>query len=133
MGAMCVVVKKEPVTILRTKRKTLSLELKDDGLLVRAPKRMSNREIQAFILSKKDWIEKHQKIIDERLELQKQYPPYTEEELKDLAKKAKVIIPAGDVLAFIPSFLFRFLLGKDIPIPYFNAVGGSLASRYVDQ
>lgn len=83
-----------PTTILRTKRKTLSIELKDGGLLVRAPNRMSNREIQAFILSKKDWIEKHQKIIEERRELLKQYPPYTEDELKELAKKAKGIIPA---------------------------------------
>jgi len=83
-----------PLTILRSKRKTLSLELKDDGLLVRAPKRMSNREIQAFILSKKVWIEKHQKIIEERRELQKLYPPYTEDELKAIAKKAKEIIPA---------------------------------------
>ena len=83
-----------PVFILRSKRKTISLELKDDGLLVRAPKRMNNRDIQAFILSKRDWIEKHQKIIDERRELQKQYPQYTEDELKELAKKAKAIIPA---------------------------------------
>ena len=83
-----------PINILRSKRKTISIELKEEGLLVRAPKRMSNREIQAFILSKKDWIEKHQKIIEERRELLKQYPPYTEEELKDLAKKAKEVIPA---------------------------------------
>lgn len=82
-----------PTTILRTKRKTLSLKLKDDGLLVRVPKRMSNREIQAFILSKKAWIEKHQKIIKERRELLKQYPPYTADELKALTKKAKEIIP----------------------------------------
>ncbi len=82
-----------PTTILRTKRKTISIELKDNGLLVRAPKRMSNREIQAFILSKKAWIEKHQKIIEERRELLKQYPPYTEDELKTLAKQAKEIIP----------------------------------------
>ena len=83
-----------PINILRTKRKTLSLELIEEGLLVRAPKRMSNRGIQHFILSKKDWIEKHQKIIEERRELLKQYPPYTEDELKALAKKAKGIIPA---------------------------------------
>ena len=87
-------IEKMCTTILRSKRKTLSIELKEDGLLVRAPKRMSNREIQAFILSKKDWIEKHQKIMEERRELLKQYPLYTEEELKELAKKAKEIIPA---------------------------------------
>ena len=91
---MCADITNLPTTILRSKRKTLSLELKDDGLLVRAPKRMSDREIKEFILSKKDWIEKHQKIIDDRRELQKQYPPYTEDELKDLAKEAKEIIPA---------------------------------------
>ena len=91
---MCTDIANLPITILRSKRKTLSLELKDDGLLVRAPKRMSNMEIQDFILSKNDWIEKHQKIIEERRELLKQYPPYTEDDLKEFAKKAKEIIPA---------------------------------------
>lgn len=83
-----------PTTILRSKRKTISIELKDDGLLVRAPWHMSKRKIQSFIQMKSDWIEKHQKIIEERRELLKQYPSYTEEELKDLAKKAKEIIPS---------------------------------------
>lgn len=46
---------------------------------------------------------------------------------------AKVVLPAGDVFAFIPSFNFRFLFGQDVPVAYFNAVGGSLPGRYVDQ
>lgn len=46
---------------------------------------------------------------------------------------AKVVVPLGDVFSFIPSFNFRFLLGKDIPVAYFNAIGGSLPGRYVDQ
>ena len=46
---------------------------------------------------------------------------------------AKVVIPAGKVFAFIPSFSARFLFGDDIPVAYFNAMGGSLAGRYVDQ
>lgn len=46
---------------------------------------------------------------------------------------AKVVVPVGEVFAFIPSFNFRFLFGNEIPVPYFNAVGGSLPSRYVDQ
>lgn len=46
---------------------------------------------------------------------------------------AKVVLPAGEVFAFIPSFNFRFLFGNEIPVPYFNAVGGSLPSRYVEQ
>lgn len=50
-----------------------------------------------------------------------------------LQADAKVVVPAGKVFAFIPSVNFRFLFGEKIPLPYFNAVGGSLAGRYVDQ
>ncbi len=46
---------------------------------------------------------------------------------------AKGVVPIGDRFAFIPSMNCRFLLGKDIPIAYFNAIGGSVAGRYVDQ
>ena len=46
---------------------------------------------------------------------------------------AKTVLPIGDVFAFIPSFNFRFLLGGDIPVAYFNAIGGSLPGRYIDQ
>ena len=46
---------------------------------------------------------------------------------------AEVVVPIGGRFAFIPSVNARFLLGENIPVAYFNAVGGSLASRYVDQ
>lgn len=46
---------------------------------------------------------------------------------------AKVVIPAGEVFAFIPSVNARFLFGAEVPVAYFNAMGGSLAGRYVDQ
>ena len=50
-----------------------------------------------------------------------------------LQADAKVVVPAGHIFAFIPSFNVRFLLGDDVAVPYFNAIGGSLAGRYVDQ
>ena len=43
------------------------------------------------------------------------------------------MVPIGEIFAFIPSFNLRFLIGDDIPVAYFNAVGGSLPGRYVDQ
>ena len=46
---------------------------------------------------------------------------------------AKTVLQVGEIFAFIPSFNVRFLFGDEIPIPYFNAMGGSLAGRYVDQ
>jgi NTE family protein len=39
----------------------------------------------------------------------------------------------GNVFAFLPSFNMRFLFGDDIPVAYFNAMGGILAGRYVEQ
>ncbi len=50
-----------------------------------------------------------------------------------LQADAKVVAPIGGRFAIIPSFNCRFLIGQDIPVAYFNAVGGSLAGRYVDQ
>lgn len=46
---------------------------------------------------------------------------------------AKFVIPIGESVSLIPSLDCRFLVGNDIPIAYFNAMGGSLAGRYVDQ
>lgn len=50
-----------------------------------------------------------------------------------LSADAKVVVPIGDIFAFIPSFDCRFLLGDNVPVPFFNAVGGSLPARYLDQ
>ena len=46
---------------------------------------------------------------------------------------AKVIAPIGGRFALIPYLNARMLFGTDIPVAYFNAIGGSLAGRYVDQ
>lgn len=59
--------------------------------------------------------------------------PYRAPAFQALQADAKTVVPIGDVFAFMPSFNFRFLIGDDIPVAYFNAVGGSLPGRYVDQ
>ena len=50
-----------------------------------------------------------------------------------LQADAKIVVPGSDGFAFIPSFNCRFLMGRDIPLAYFNAIGGSLPGRFVDQ
>ena len=48
-------------TLIRSSRKTLSIQITPGGeLVVRAPNRMSRREIEAFLRSKEDWIRSHQ-------------------------------------------------------------------------
>ena len=47
-------------TIIRSKRKTVSLEIREDGTLeIRAPKRYTDQEAQAFLQANVGWIEKH--------------------------------------------------------------------------
>ncbi|MEE0237673.1 MAG: patatin-like phospholipase family protein [Bacteroidales bacterium] len=59
--------------------------------------------------------------------------PYRADNFHILQADARTVVPIGDRFAFIPSLNCRFLIGHDIPVAYFNAVGGSLPGRYVDQ
>ncbi len=59
--------------------------------------------------------------------------PYMPKNFHVIQADAKGIIPMGERVALLPSFNCRFLLGQDIPVAYFNAVGGSLRGRYIDQ
>ncbi len=59
--------------------------------------------------------------------------PYMQKNFHTVQVDAKGVIPIGGIFAFIPSINFRFLFGQDIPVAYFNAIGGSLAGRYMDQ
>ena len=51
----------DPATrLIRARRKTLSVRIVEDGSLeIRAPARMPQREIEAFLKEKEDWIEAH--------------------------------------------------------------------------
>ena len=76
--------------LIRSDRKTLSLQIDPEGnVIVRAPNRMPKREIDAFLLSKQDWIEKHQEAFKNRPQL----PPFTWEELDALGDRALELIP----------------------------------------
>lgn len=77
-------------TVIRSKRKSLSIEIKKGEVLVRAPKRTKDKEIEKFLLLKKDWIEKHLEIYKER---NKNLIPFTDDEIKEFTRKAKEIIP----------------------------------------
>ena len=53
--------------LIRSKRRTISLEITPDGsLTVRAPMRASDEEINALVNSKKNWISKKQKLVSEK-------------------------------------------------------------------
>lgn len=82
----------QQLKIIYSRRRTISVEIRSDGILVRAPKGMSRREIDHFLQEKRGWIETHWKKIQEKKNQMGQQPPYTAEELKELSGKASVVI-----------------------------------------
>ena len=77
--------------LIRSNRKTLSLQLKEDGtLLVRSPLRMSTRQIERFLREHGDWIAKQQA----KLAAQPRVERMTEEELAALKARARGVFIA---------------------------------------
>ena len=81
------------LNIIYSSRRTISIEVKPDGLTVRAPKGMSRREINTFLESKRSWIEKHLTNMQERQEVMGHMEPFTMNEIRELADKARIVIP----------------------------------------
>lgn len=81
------------VTIIRSNRKTLSIELKPNEIIARAPARVKEKEIYKFIESKKSWIDKHLTKLNERQKVLDDLQPYKREEIKQFIEKAKIDIP----------------------------------------
>ena len=78
-------------TLIRSKRKSVAIQVDENcNITVRAPLRISQKEIDRILLEKKSWLEKT--IISQR-EKRKQIKEYSEEDIKLLRKKAKEVIP----------------------------------------
>jgi len=82
------------VSVVRSSRKTLSVEIHPDGtLLVRAPMKYPQSEIKNFLRKKSALLEKHVQKQKERSRRLGDIVPYTEEELRSMADEALNIIP----------------------------------------
>ena len=77
-------------TLIRARRKTLGLQIKDGKVIVRAPMRLPKATIDAFVAKHEDWIVKN--LAKERAG--QSLPKLTEQELSTIAKQAKEVIPA---------------------------------------
>lgn len=84
-----------PYTLIRSDRKSIGIRITADGVVVRAPKKLSAAEIDRIVQSKRSWIEDHLS------KLPAPQPKFTQAELKDLARKALAVIP-GRVRYFAP-------------------------------
>lgn len=76
--------------LIRSDRKTFAAEIKQGRLIIRAPKRASEKEIKAFIAKHQRWIDSHLARAQEAAAV----PRLTPDELRDLANEALLVIPA---------------------------------------
>ena len=83
----------ENYTLIRSRRKTISLEIRGDELIVRAPLRTTKKDADAFVQKHEGWIEKHRKKIAERRAAYQAQPKLSEQELRELADRALAYIP----------------------------------------
>ena len=78
--------------LIRSKRKSVAIQVDENcNITVRAPLRISQKEIDKILFEKKGWLEKT--IISQR-DKKKNINEYSDEDIKLLRKKAKEILPA---------------------------------------
>ena len=80
-------------TLIKSRRKTISLEIRGDELIVRAPNRTTRREADDFVRRHERWIQKKRRQIAERSAREQAAPKLRDEELDALAVQAKAYIP----------------------------------------
>ena len=77
--------------IIRSRRRTVALEVTREGrVLVRAPLRMPQSEIEQFAASHAAWLERAQARVQAR---QKAYPPLTDAQIAALRQRAEEVLP----------------------------------------
>lgn len=76
--------------VIRSDRRTMAAEIKQNRLLIRVPRRTSDEQIRRFLQEHRAWIEKHLA----RAQARERLPKLTQEELRTLAKQARERIPA---------------------------------------
>ena len=81
------------VSVIKSKRKTISIQVKPNEVIIRASFKMKEKEIEIFAESKRNWIEKHLQSLSEKQKLFENIEPYSDEEIRSFAKQAKEIIP----------------------------------------
>lgn len=79
-------------TVIRSKRKTVAIQIDGRGVIVRAPYYISDKEIDEIIEIKRAWIEKHRAAFNEESSAAN-FAPFSREELCELAEKACEVIP----------------------------------------
>ena len=80
--------------LIRSRRRTLAMEIGPKGLVVRAPYGTDLATVERFLAEHRAWIEKHLSRAEVRKEEAQSIPPLTKEERKALIDRAKPVFAA---------------------------------------
>ncbi len=87
----------EDIRVIRSDRKTISLEIRPDlTVVLRVPRRMRKTEIERFLHDRRSWLEEHYVAMARRQAARvadPAQPPFTEGELEALGRQARALIP----------------------------------------
>ncbi len=81
------------VQVIRSRRRTISAEIKNGALVVRAPLICSDSEIRQFVQKHRQWIEKHLAMADAQKNNAAVQGALTIEQIEELGQKAVQVIP----------------------------------------
>lgn len=79
--------------LLRSRRRTISVEITDEGVTVRAPFKMPVEEIDRFVLDHKDWIMKKTALLEKCRTEEAPAERLSRTEIEELADRAMKVIP----------------------------------------
>ena len=79
--------------VIRSQRKTMSVEIRTGTVLVRAPVQATDREIRDFLLKHKKWIETHLAKAQEQNAAAGSAEKLSIEQLNELADRALTVVP----------------------------------------
>lgn len=79
--------------VVRSARRTLALEVNERGILVRAPRFASNAQIERFVRTNADWIDRRLRKLEQRKAQAEEAGLLTEAEIESLKKQARDVIP----------------------------------------
>lgn len=80
--------------VIRSNRKSMTIEIKANKLIIRAPIQATNEDINSFMLNKKAWIEKHIAKMQAQQQATASIKKLTMDEIRQLADRALEVIPA---------------------------------------
>ena len=81
--------------LIRSRRKTLSVEVGKRGIIVRAPLHVSDAEIRSFVAGHENWIRKHAEEYEKKAGEPEKSPAdrLNPQDLRSLADQALTVIP----------------------------------------